>query len=218
MTETPEPSRRPLWMYQTPSPRSSCCSDLGEGSTLSHQTKNSELVLVLEQVSELTMEDEAFHGNHDLRTPVSLNPRPLPTLDGFSGRKTSPFFPCCNTNLRGGTSTPSKLSTAPPLPSSPDLSAGGEFRMIPPHFSPLGTSHTIDIGPLLQRRMELDDQDEDEMMLSPESFPPSAPPPTPQMDSLPPPMPWFETPEQGPRKKIGLNRALQMRKGPFSFQ
>ena len=215
MTETPEPSRRPVWMYETPSPRSSYL-ELAEASMFAN-SKSSDLVGVLEQVSELTMEDDAFNVVAFLQTPVALNPRPMannpPLLkdDDDSKRKPSPFLTCRKKVRRSNSSlTPSKLSSAPPLPSSPDLSAGGEIRMIPPQFSPLAASHSIDIEPLLQRQLE----NEDELMVSPLGLPPVAPPPTPEVSSLPPPMPWFETPEQGPRKKVvALNHALQMKKG-----
>lgn len=222
MTETPEPSRRPLWMYETPSPRSSHSdlTDFGIGM-FSHHTKSSDLVGVLQQVSELTMEDDAFSKSSNLRTPTSLmnNPRLNPRscareIPAFFGedskRKPSPFDDFRKKVRRSNSSIPNKVMTAPPLPSSPDLSAGGDPRPIPPQFSPLGSSHMIDIGPLLQRSMDT------EMSFSPEGHPPMAPPPTPQVAGLPPPMPWIETPEQGPGRKVVLNH-LQMRKGPFSF-
>lgn len=217
MTETPETSRRPIWMYETPPPPGSRShSDLLETSKPSQHERNSDLVGVLEQVSELTMEDDAFNASNGLRTPVALNPRPsarpFPMLDEASKRKPSPFLTVRKKVRRGSCSTARKLSTAPPLPSSPDLSAGGEIRMIPPQFSPLGSSHIIDIAPLLMRKME----ESEEEMKSPDGFPPAAPPPTPQVASLPPPMPWFESPEQEPRK-VFLKHSLQMKKGPFSL-
>lgn len=227
MTETPKTSRRPLWMYETPSPRSSS-SDLGEIGMFSHHTRSADLVGVLEQVSELTMEDDAFSKSGQLRTPIPLNPRPAPRhlpifeeTDATSKQNMSPSVDFRSKPVRHGisaaTTTPSKLMTAPPLPSSPDLSAGGQRRPIPPQFSPLGSSHVIDIGPLLMRRANvMDDVGDDEMSLSPEGLPPVASPPTPQVVGLPPPMPWIETPEQGPRKRLLVNQ-LQMRKGPFSF-
>ena len=220
MTETPEPNRRPFWKFETPSPRSSYC-EMAEVSWHSQHTKNSDLVGVLEQVSELTMEDDAFHNANGLKTRVSLNPRPavrpLPMLADECKQTPSPLFSDFKESRRSSPTTPSKLLTAPPLPSSPDLSFTGERRMIPPQFSPLGSSHVIDIHPLMQRRMR-EMEDEEMMVMSPQGYPPAAPPPTPQVVSLPPPMPWFETPEQTPRKKVALSHSLQMKKGPSFFQ
>ena len=217
MTETPQPCRRPAFFFETPSPHS-LSTDRVDTSLDSMQS--SDLVGVLEQVSELTMDDSAFAVDPNaLRTPVSLNPRPaapssLSMSDEDLSKRKQP--PCLEVRkkLRRGNScvtSPTKLLSAPPLPSSPDLSAGGDVRMIPPQFSPLGSSHTIDLGSILLRQMR--GSQDVEAVLSPREMPP-APPPTPQVSSLPPPMPWFETPEQGPRKKV-LAASLPMKKGPF---
>jgi hypothetical protein len=222
MTQTPESCRRPLWTFETPSPLhsgSTSCENSQQGAQayrrMSHQRTMSGLVGVLEQVSELTMEDDQCENETPLRTPdpfKQLAMRRLPTLEDAMKHNPSAFL-TCGQQYRNCAPPAHKLMTAPPLPSSPELSLGAEGLPIPPQFSPLGSSHQIEIPAV----MRLSDSDDDDMMISPAGFLPLAPPPTPTYTPLPPQMPYMETPEPVARKKIGVN-SLQMRKGPFSFR